>query len=84
MARALKTGFVFSSTHDPIELSMPIWKMAKDRPAEYEEIINQLQICSEDFRKLIAAQDANSLVKVAKILKLIFFCSFSNNISIFT
>ena len=75
MARALKTGFVFSSTHDPIELNMPIWKMAKDRPDVYDEIINQLTICSKDFKKLIAAQEASSLVKVT-VTKMIYFCSF--------
>jgi hypothetical protein len=63
MAAALKSGFVFSSNHDPIELNLPIWKLQKDRAEEYTEIVNQLHQNTSDFQKLIAAQEVHSMVK---------------------
>ena len=63
MATALKSGFIFSSNHDPVELNLPIWKLQKDRPDVYAEIVNQLQQNTSDFQKLIAAQEVHSMVK---------------------
>ena len=63
MASALNSRFVFSSNHDPIELNLPIWKLQKDRPDEYAEIINQLQLNTSDYQKLLAAQEVHSMVK---------------------
>jgi hypothetical protein len=63
MAKALKTGYVYSSTQDPIELGLPIWKLQTDRPADFDEIIHQFKLCSADFKTLISALDSHAVAQ---------------------
>ena len=62
MARANNPGFVFSSTHEPVELSIPLWKLQNDQPEVFGEIVRQLKVSAADFRKLIAELDSSALV----------------------
>ena len=63
MARSLKSGFVFSSNRDPIDLGLPIWKLQSDQPAEYDEITRQFKVASVDFKKLIDGLGSDGLVQ---------------------